>query len=186
MIYLSLFLQFFKTGLLAVGGGMATLPFLYEISEKYGWYTKNQLSDMIAISEATPGPIGINMATYAGQLTADFLGGIIAVLGLVLPSFIIVLLVVKMTDKYKENKYIKSIFDVLRPAAVALIASAGIKVAETVLLSSEINFFDNIKVSVNFKALILFAVLFVATKIFKKLHPFLILIGGVAGYLFFV
>ena len=93
MIYAKLFWEFFKTGLFAMGGGMATLPFLYDISDRTGWFTHQNLADMIAVSESTPGPIGVNMATYSGYLTAGFPGSVIATLGLITPSIIVILIV---------------------------------------------------------------------------------------------
>jgi chromate transporter len=124
MIYFQLFFEFFKTGLFAVGGGLATIPFLREIAEKYDWYTQNELTLMIAISESTPGPLGINMATYAGFSTAGILGGLIATLALVLPSVIIVLIVSKFMKRYGESRITQGMFWVLRPSAVGLIAAA--------------------------------------------------------------
>ena len=92
MIYLRLFYAFFKTGLFSIGGGLATLPFLYEMAEKYSWFTEEDIANMLAIAESTPGPIGVNMATYVGIQTGGILGGFWATFALVLPSFIIILL----------------------------------------------------------------------------------------------
>ena len=94
MIYLQLFWEFFKTGLFAIGGGMATVPFLFDISARTGWFTASELANMIAVSESTPGPIGINMATYVGFETAGILGSVIATLGLVIPSIIIIVIII--------------------------------------------------------------------------------------------
>ena len=96
MIYLSLFWEFFKTGLFATGGGMATLPFLYRMSETKGWFTAAQLADMVAVSESTPGPIGVNMATYVGFTTAGIPGSLIATIGLVTPSIIVILIIARI------------------------------------------------------------------------------------------
>ena len=93
MIYLQLFWEFFKAGLFSVGGGLATLPFLYDISDRLGWFTHAQIADMLAISESTPGPIGVNMATYAGFTSAGIPGGVVATLGLVTPSVIVILII---------------------------------------------------------------------------------------------
>lgn len=103
MIYLRLFWEFFKTGLFAVGGGMATIPFLYDISDKTGWFTHTQLADMIAVGESTPGPIGVNMATYVGFTTAGIPGGIIATLGIVTPSVIIILIIARMLKQFRQT-----------------------------------------------------------------------------------
>ena len=134
MIYLQLFYEFFKTGLFAVGGGLATLPFLEDISERTGWFTRAQLADMLAVSESTPGPIGVNMATYVGFETAGILGSLCATFGLVLPSLTIILLVVKVLEKFRTNRYVEAAFYGLRPASVAMVASAGLGVAAMALL----------------------------------------------------
>ena len=115
-IYAKLFWEFFKAGLFAIGGGMATVPFLQEMGDATGWFTSAELADMIAISESTPGPIGVNMATYVGNVTAGIPGGIIATLGLVTPSVIIILIVATVLKKFRDNKYVNSAFYGLRPA----------------------------------------------------------------------
>ena len=130
---LTLCYEFFKTGLLAVGGGLATLPFLSEMSNKYdSWFTHAELADMIAVSESTPGPIGVNMATYVGfRVMGNFgagwsiLGAVLATVSLVLPSLIIVVIIAKMMCKYMSNKYVQWAFSGLRPAVTGLIAAAG-------------------------------------------------------------
>ena len=132
-IYLQLFIEFFKTGLFAVGGGMATIPFLYDISDKTGWFTYGQLTDMIAISESTPGPIGINMATYVGFTTAGIFGSMIATIGLITPSIIIILIIAGFLKAFKNNRYVQSAFYGLRPASTGLIAAAGLGVVSIVL-----------------------------------------------------
>ena len=134
-IYLQLFIEFFKAGLFAVGGGMATIPFLYDISDKTGWFTHAQLTDMIAISESTPGPIGVNMATYVGYTSAGVPGSIIATLGLITPSIIVILIIAGFLKAFKDNKYVQSAFYGLRPASTGLIAAAGLSVVTIVLLN---------------------------------------------------
>jgi chromate transporter len=124
MIYVYLILEFFKTGLLAVGGGLATIPFLYEIALNYDWFSERELVDMIAISESTPGPLGINMATYAGFNAAGILGGVTAALALVFPSVVIVLIVAKFMNRFSESKIAAGAFSALRPAAAGIIAGA--------------------------------------------------------------
>ena len=183
MILLQLFWEFFKTGLFAVGGGMATLPFLYDMSARHpDWFTTAQLADMIAVSESTPGPIGVNMATYVGFRTAGVLGGLITTLGLVTPSVIIILLIARVLKQFRENKYVDAAFYGLRPCSVGLIAAAGLLVVKIALfdfdayaLSGEIS--DLFRV----KALILTAVLLVLTravKATKKLHPIFFILGS--------
>ncbi|MCI7796934.1 MAG: chromate transporter [Lachnospiraceae bacterium] len=175
MVYLQLFYEFFKAGLFAIGGGMATLPFLYDISDKTGWYSYGQLADMVAISESTPGPIGVNMATYVGFTTCGVPGAVIATLGLITPSIIIILIIAGFLKAFKDNKYVKSAFYGLRPASTGLIAAAGLSVLSLVLLNK-----DAYAVSGSFMdlfslpGLIMMAVLYYFTAKCKKtkgLHP---------------
>ncbi|MBQ1999797.1 MAG: chromate transporter, partial [Spirochaetales bacterium] len=105
-LLLLLYLEFFKVGLFSIGGGLATIPFLQELSIKYGWFDQKLFTDMIAISESTPGPIGVNMATYVGYHTAGIPGGIISTLGLISPSIIIILLIACLLTQFKENRYV--------------------------------------------------------------------------------
>ena len=189
-LLLMLFFEFFKTGLFAVGGGMATLPFLYDMSARHpDWFTTAQLADMIAVSESTPGPIGMNMATYVGFRTAGVLGGLVATLGLAAPSVIIILIVARVLKQFRENKYVDAAFYGLRPCSVGLIAAAGLLVVKIALFN-----FDAYASSgaigelFNIKALILAAVLLVLTravKATKKLHPIFFILGSAAvGVLF--
>jgi len=134
-ILLRLFWEFFKTGLFAVGGGLATLPFLERISDATGWYTRAQLIDMIAVSEATPGPIGINMATFAGYLAAGVPGAVAATLGEVAPSLVLVLLAARFLQRFEGSRAVKAIFYGIRPASMALIAAAGWGVLRVTLLT---------------------------------------------------
>lgn len=130
-LLLQLFLQFFHIGVFSFGGGYATLPFLYDIADKFKWYSVSQLTDMLAISSITPGPVGVNMATFAGFATSGILGAFIATTAIMLPSFIIVTLVAKTINKFKTNKYIKIIIKTLKPAGCALLTSVGIKLVFT-------------------------------------------------------
>ena len=179
MIYLRLFWEFCKTGLFSVGGGLATLPFLYDISARTGWFTEAQLADMIAISESTPGPIGVNMATYVGFTTAGIPGALAATLGLVFPEIVIILIIATVLEKFRQNKYVDAAFYGLRPCSVALIAAAGYLVAKIALISDSM---------VNIKAVILFIVILVLTRWVPKVknwHPvFFIAISAVVGILF--
>ena len=166
-----LFLEFFKTGLFSVGGGLATLPFLYEMSEKTGWFTRWDIADMIAISESTPGAIGINMSTYAGFKTAGVTGGIVASLGLALPSLIIIILIAKFLNRFDENKYVQRAFYGLRPASIAMITAAGLNVAKITLLDSLPDFQQwRVYHFIDWPAVILAVCLFVAMKKLKW-HP---------------
>ena len=110
MLYLRLYFEFFKTGLFSVGGGMATLPFLYAMSDKTGWFTHELLADMVAVSESTPGPIGVNMATYVGFASAGVLGSIVATLGLISPSIIIILIIAGFLQKFRQSKAVDAVF----------------------------------------------------------------------------
>ena len=124
MILIQLFYEFFKAGLFAVGGGLATLPFLQDISAKTGWFTLDQLADMIAISECTPGPIGVNMATYVGFSTAGVPGALAATLGLIAPSIIVILIIAGFLKRFQDNRYVQAAFYGLRPASTGLIGAA--------------------------------------------------------------
>lgn len=134
MTAIRLYLEFFFTGLFAVGGGLATLPFLYEMSARTQWFSNQDILNLIAISESTPGAIGINMATYAGYVTLGIGGGILATLALVTPSIIIIVIISKALEKFRDSKVVQGIFKGLRPAATGLIAAAGLGVARLALL----------------------------------------------------
>lgn len=129
MIYAVLAFEFFKIGLFAVGGGLVTVPFLFNLIDTYHWYTAQELTDMIAISQSTPGPVGINMATYAGFRAAGWAGGIVATLSEVLPSMIVVYLLARALNKWHENKYVLQVLNAIRPAVLALILAAGWQIA---------------------------------------------------------
>ena len=189
MIELLLFWEFLKIGLFSVGGGMATLPFLYDLSDSTGWFTHAQLADMLAVSESTPGPVGINMATYVGYTVGGFGGALLATLGVILPGTVIVLIIASMLDKFRGNKYVDAAFYGLRPASTGLIAAAGVSVVSIALLNTSLyaatgNLMDLISV----KAVILAAVLWVLTNLVKptkKLHPVVfIAASAVAGIVF--
>lgn len=183
MIFLQLFFEFFKVGLFSIGGGLATIPFLYDLaSSSYGWFTAGDVADMIAISESTPGPIGVNMATYAGYQAAGIFGGIVATLGLVAPAIIIIFIVAKVLNAFKDNKYVQSAFYGLRPASVGLILAALFGVVKIALINIESTTIGGF---FNYKAIILAVCLFILQKIFKKIHPIaLIGIAAVVGIIF--
>lgn len=188
-LYLRLFWEFFKTGLFAVGGGMATLPFMYDISDKTGWFTHSMLADMVAVSESTPGPIGVNMSTYVGFVTGGIPGAVIATVGLVTPSVIVILLIARVLKAFRENQYVDAGFYGLRPCSVGLIAAAGVLVVKLALFNTELYASTGALLDLfNFKALILAAVLLVATRYIKKLkglHPIVfILASAVIGIAF--
>lgn len=176
MIYLQLFWEFFKTGLFAIGGGMATVPFLQAISAKTGWYTSGQLADMIAVSESTPGPLGVNMATYVGYIVngeGGILGAIVATLGLITPSVIIILIVAYFLKKFRESKLVDSVLYGLRPASVALISAAGVNIVLFALLRVD-SIYEIAKVQLSWKSVVLAALILVLTRYvpkLKKVHP---------------
>ena len=188
MILLTLYWEYFKVGLFAVGGGLATLPFLAALGEKTGWFTQQKLADMLAVSESTPGPIGVNMATYVGYTTAGVPGAVIATLGLITPSIMIILIVATVLEKFRKNKYVDSAFYGIRPASTAMITSALIGLLALCLFGagSFMKIFTE-GISINYKAWILFAALLVLTNIkkLKDLHPLVfIAASAVIGIIF--
>ena len=189
MIFLQLFWEFFQTGLFAVGGGMATIPFLYSMSDKTGWFTHQDLANMIAVGESTPGPIGVNMATYVGYVTGmgqggiglAILGAVTATFGLVLPSLIVIMIVAAMLKRFKNSPLVQKAFYGLRPASTGLIAAAGISVAVS-------NLFGSASFHINWKGWILAVFLWLLTnkvKQTKTMHP-IVFIGfsALIGILF--
>ena len=194
MMYFQLFWEFFKAGLFAVGGGMATIPFLYDISDKTGWFTHQDLANMIAVGESTPGPIGVNMATYvgfvtgmqdAGLLTA-ILGAVTATIGLVTPSVIVILIVAAVLKSFRNNPYVERAFYGLRPASTGLIAAAGISVIASNLIT--IGGLEEHIIGLNWKGIALAVILWLLTnkvKKTKKWHPIVFIgISAVVGILF--
>ena len=137
MILLRLFYEFFKTGLFSVGGGMATIPFLQHMGETTGWFTNQDLTTMIAVSESTPGPLGVNMATYVGYHCAGIVGAVVATLGLVAPSILVILIIAKFLQKFRHSKVVEAVFSGLRPASTALIVVAGLSVAFSVFFTAD-------------------------------------------------
>ena len=164
MLYLRLFAEFFKIGLFAVGGGMATLPFLYDLADATGWFTHAQLTNMIAVAESTPGPIGVNTATYVGFTTCGVGGALTATAGLVMPSFLVVLAVSAFLNGFRGNRLVEGAFYALRPASAALITAAGLSVVHAV-------FWD---AAFRWESLALAVVMLLLTTVIKptrKLHP---------------
>lgn len=179
-LLLTLFWEFFKTGLFSVGGGLATIPFLYEMMNTYHWFTQSDLLNMIAVSESTPGPVGVNMATYVGFHTTgnNILGGVITTFALVLPSVIIICLVAKVLKTYRDNKYVEEAFYGLRPATCGLILSAAIGVFANVLFPTGAFVFDQ-SFWITVALLVIFGIF---AWYFKKIHPIvMILLCAVVG-----
>lgn len=171
-IIFQLFFQFFHIGVFSFGGGYATLPFLYNIADKFHWFSVKQLTDMIAVSSITPGPVGINMATFAGFSTMGVTGALLATFAIILPSYLIVSFVYKIMNKFRENRCIIGAVRALKPAGCALLAGVGIKL----LFTSNLHLIG----------IIVFIVLLSARK-FKKFDPIFYLgtsaiIGFIAGH----
>ena len=199
-VYLRLYWEFFKTGLFAVGGGMATLPFLQNIGETTGWYTYGDLMNMLAVSESTPGPIGINMATYVGFTVGGVPGAVIATLGEITPSIVVILIVAAVLRSFRDNVYVDRAFYGLRPASTGLIGAACAAVVLEVLTNVEsvgaagslVKRFrlgaGGLAGLLNWRGLALAAVLLVLTnwvKPTKKLHPIVfIALSAVVGVVF--
>lgn len=182
---MALSFEFFKTGLFAVGGGLATLPFLYDIGKRTGWYTAGDVSNMIAISQSTPGPMGINMATYVGFSISGLIGAVVAPTALVFPSVIIIIAISKTLTKFKEAALVQKIFYGLRPASTGLIVAAGLGIAKITLLNlPKYQITQDFADLLNYKSIILVAAIFGIMKKFD-LHPIvLILIAAIAGIIF--
>lgn len=187
MILLRLFFEFFKVGLFSVGGGLATIPFLTDLGLRTGWFTSGHLADMIAIAESTPGPLGVNMATYVGFTSGGVLGGIVATLGLVCPCILVILIIAKFLEKFRQSKVVDAVFYGLRAASVALITAALLQVARIALttLAWEVK---TPEVGVLYwPAILLAAVIFVLARFtpLKKLHPICFIgFAAVVGIIF--
>lgn len=195
MTLLRLYFEFFKTGLFAIGGGMATLPFLKEIGETTGWYTYSDLLNMLAVSESTPGPIGINMATYVGYTVAGIPGVLAATIGEVTPSVIVILIIAAVLKNFRDNRYVNRAFYGLRPASSGLIGGAAVAVVLEVLLGSGVVFREGsllgqlvMSSGIHWAGVGLAVVLYILTnhvKATKKLHPIVfIAASAVIGIVF--
>jgi chromate transporter len=182
MIWLRLFAEFFAVGLFAVGGGAATIPFLQDMADRTGWFTRGELVDMIAVAESTPGPIGVNMAAYAGHTTAGVTGAITATIGIITPSVIVILIIARLLERFRESRAVQSTFYGIRPASAALIASACYSLAKTVFGPglADGNIFDIGDIT----ALSLAAVLAVAVRTVKT-HPIVFIAAAAAAGIIF-
>lgn len=185
MIWIYMFWEFFKAGLFASGGGLATLPFLYAISASTGWFTTIDIANMVALSESTPGPLGINMATFAGYRTLGTLGGIWASLSITSPALIIITLISKTLEKFKNSKIIPALFYGLAPCSVALMTAAGLGIAKLSFLKGEEPTLSTFPwVFIDFKSLTLAIFLWIIYRKYKK-HPiFYIALSAIIGILF--
>ena len=181
MILLQLFYEFFKIGLFAVGGGAATIPFLYSLSDATAWFSYTDLANMIAISESTPGAIGVNMSSYVGMTVAGIPGCIIATLGLVAPSIIVILVIAHFLKRFRDSRLVQDIFYGLRPASTGLIASACLGLAQISLLDvgalTSIYTLSNL---FHWKEVVLALLIYMGIKKFNK-HP-IVYIGAEAAF----
>ena len=196
MIFLRLFYEFFKVGLFSVGGGLATLPFLRHLGEVSGWFSAADLANMVAVSESTPGAMGINMATYVGFTVGgqsglpggNVVGAVIATLGLVAPSILVILIIAKFLQKFRQSRVVHGVFSGLRPASTGLIAAAGLSVAQIALLTGVAwTGWNSLTAVINWKGVVLAAAVFVCmqVKALKKLHPIVyIAAAAVIGVVF--
>lgn len=195
MILWKLFWEFFKTGLFAIGGGMATVPFLQDISAKTGWFTSADLANMIAVSESTPGPMGVNMATYVGYTVGSqqlggmgmgVVGAVVATLGLISPSIVVILIVAYFLKRFRDSKLVDSVLYGLRPASVALISAAGVEIVLFAVLRVE-SIWRIADASLSCKAVVLALAVFAGTNLIpglKKIHPiWFVVASAVAGVL---
>lgn len=193
MILCKLFWEFCKTGLFAIGGGMATVPFLREIADKTGWFTAGQLADMIAVSESTPGPLGVNMATYVGytvgssQLGSPWMGivgAVMATLGLIFPSIVIVLCISFFLKRFRTSTLVDAALYGLRPASVALISAAGVEIVLFAILRVD-SIYQIGAVQFSWKSVLLAAGVYAGTNLIpklKKIHPiWFILLSAIVG-----
>lgn len=184
MVYFLLFYEFFKVGLFSIGGGLATIPFLRQIGRETGWFGEQQLANMIAVSESTPGPMGVNMATYVGFEVAGAPGAVLATLGLIFPSVVVILVIARFLQRFRQSRTVDAVFYGLRPASTALIAAAGIGVAASSLLYCVPQWSAP---QIHWGAVLLCVGVFVALRYgpLKKLHPILfIAVSAAVGVVF--
>lgn len=196
MIFLRLFYEFFKVGLFSVGGGLATLPFLQNLGAVTGWFSAGDLANMVAVSESTPGAMGVNMASYVGFTVGGqsgvpagaVLGSLVSTLGLVAPSILVILIVAGFLQKFRQSRVVDGVFSGLRPASTGLIAAAGLSVARIALLTgAAFTGVGSLLTLFHWKGAVLAAAVFVCLQLkpLKKLHPVvLIAASAVVGVVF--
>lgn len=184
MIFLLLFVEFAKIGLFSFGGGYATLPFLYHMSETYGWFSIQQLTQMLAISSITPGPVGLNVATFAGFKTSGIIGSLLASLAIMLPSFVFVILVSKVLKKFRDNVYLNTVLYILRPTAAALLTAVLVRLFfDTLILNHNFKDFNN---AVDFGGVTLLIILILISLRVKKDPLTYLLLGAFAGVVVYI
>lgn len=186
MTFLLLIYEFMKTGLFSIGGGLATLPFLREIAEKYSWFSARELLDMLAVSESTPGPIGVNVSTYAGFQAAGIPGALVATISLVFPSVVIIILISRALSKFRNSTLVKDGFYGLRPTSAGLIAGAMFEVFLASLFHLEKwTGFSNLFAVFNLPAICLFLIFSIVIWKLPKIHPIVFIVSGaVIGIVF--
>ncbi len=173
-----LFFEFFQVGLFSVGGGLATIPFLQDMANRTQWFTMAELANMIAVSESTPGPMGVNMASYVGYQCGGFLGAVVATLGVITPCVIIITIIAQFLAKFRDNPKVQGLFYGLRPASAALILSAAVDVAQ-VGLTQETEFGNVLYPPALVLALLMWGLMYYSG---KKLHPvFYVFLSGCIG-----
>jgi len=182
ILLFKLFISFFTIGITSIGGGLSTIPLLTDIMIKNNWMTNGEIIDMIAISQMTPGPIGINMATFAGIKTAGVLGGLFATLGIITPSIIIIVIIAHLYNKFKNSKYVKGVMTTIRPVVTGMIVAVCINIALITLFNiglfkDTLRFFDLF----NFSSIMIALGVFIAGYKFKTHPVILILLSALIG-----
>lgn len=180
---IELFITFFLIGAFTFGGGYAMLPLIQQAVLEKGWLTDTQLVDFVAVAESTPGPFAVNIATYIGIQKAGILGAVFSTLGVVMPSFIIILIIATAFEKFKENKYVKGVMSGLKPAVIGLIGSAVLSIGKTAFLPGEGQAFSVAGLIVQVGIFAVASLLMFG----KKLHPIVViaisaLLGIALGY----
>ena len=195
MILLRLYFEFFRVGLFSVGGGLATIPFLTDLGARTGWFTPAELANMVAVSESTPGPMGVNMATYVGFEISGLPGAVIATLGLIFPSIVVIIIIAGFLQKFRQSKAVDAVFYGLRPASTGLIGAACAGVMLQVITGiTSASQEDSILMkfswdgAISWRGIILALVLLVFTRYIKKtkdLHPIIFIgVSAVIGVVF--
>lgn len=184
MIYIELFWAFFKIGLFTFGGGYAMLPLIQSEVAAHGWMSMRELVNFVAVSESTPGPFAVNVSTYVGTVVGGVPGGICATLGVITPSFVIILIVARCFEAFKQNQVVKGCMSGLKPAVIGLIGAAVISVGKTVFVPDG-SLADMVFMPEFYVSLVIFVVVVVMA--FKKVHPILLIclsmaVGIAAGY----
>jgi len=169
-----LYLEFFKTGLFAVGGGLATLPFLFQMADKYDWLDYEMIGNFLAVAQSAPGAIGVNMSAQVGYMAAGITGAVVAPLGLISPSIIVIIFVSMALNSFKNNKYVTAVFSGLRPASAGLLAAACFAALKLALYTKEASVWYNM---IRIKESIIFVIMFLIIFKFKG-HPVIYVAAG--------